>query len=84
MKKLFEGKGLEKNNSLSPTLRMYLNDQGHPLISSTTISAIRQPLEQMSKEAVRILKEVMEGTWSKANQQKIDLKVKFIPRESCA
>jgi LacI family transcriptional regulator len=52
-------------------------------ISSTTISAISQPLEKMSKEAVRILLSMIKMPNSEWEQEKAELKVEFISRNSC-
>ena len=52
-------------------------------ISSTTISAISQPLEKMSKEAVRALISMIKKPNSEWEQKKIELKVEYIPRDSC-
>ncbi len=52
-------------------------------ISSTTISAIRQPLEKMSKQAVSILLSMISDYDPERVPEKIELKVEFIPRNSC-
>ena len=52
-------------------------------ISSTTISTIEQPLEKMCKEAVTILIKLIEGSFVSEAPPKIQLEVRFIPRESC-
>jgi len=52
-------------------------------ISSTTISAINQPLEKMSKEAVRLLISTINNPTSEQEQEKVELKVGYISRESC-
>ena len=52
-------------------------------ISSTTISAVKQPLDKMSKEAVRILFSMIHDEKPDREPEKIQLKVEFIPRNSC-
>jgi LacI family transcriptional regulator len=52
-------------------------------ISSTSISAIQQPLENMSKEAVRILVSMIETPAGLTDFEKIELKAEFILRKSC-
>ncbi len=52
-------------------------------ISSTSISAIQQPLENMSKEAVRILVSMIETPDVLTDFEKIELKAEFILRKSC-
>jgi LacI family transcriptional regulator len=53
-------------------------------ISSISISAIQQPLKEMSKEAVRILVNTIENPSDHREFEKIKLKVKYIMRKSCA
>lgn len=52
-------------------------------VAFTPISAIVQPIEQMSKEAVRILMKMMDGGYNTDEYEKIMLAVNFIYRESC-
>jgi len=52
-------------------------------VSYTPITAIVQPLEQMSKEAVRILMGIINGKYSEEQYENIVLDVEFIYRESC-
>jgi len=52
-------------------------------ISSTTISAIKQPLEKMSKEAIRILFSMINDEKPDREPEKIQLKVEYISRNSC-
>ena len=52
-------------------------------ISSTSISAIQQPLENMSKEAVRILVSMIETPAAIKDFEKIELKAEFVLRKSC-
>jgi LacI family transcriptional regulator len=52
-------------------------------VAYTPISAIDQPLEQMSKEAVRILMRMIAGHYGNGEYENIMLDVNFIFRESC-
>jgi len=52
-------------------------------VSYTPITAVIQPLEQMSKEAVRILMGISEGKYSNGQYENIELDVDFIFREFC-
>jgi LacI family transcriptional regulator len=52
-------------------------------ISSTTISAIKQPLEKMSKEAIRILFSMINDEKTDREPENIQLKVEYISRNSC-
>ena len=52
-------------------------------ISYTPISAIVQPLEQISKEAVRILMNIIDGKYSDGQYENVELDVKFNYRQSC-
>jgi LacI family transcriptional regulator, galactose operon repressor len=50
---------------------------------SPTISAIRQPIEQMSKEALRILIDIIENKYIDGKYENIVLDSEIIIRESC-
>ena len=52
-------------------------------LAGTPITAIKQPLKQMSREAVRILLERMEAQESELKSEQIVLESKFIIRQSC-
>ncbi len=52
-------------------------------VFSPTITAIAQPLEQMSKEAVRILMDIIENKYIDGHYENIELDTKIIIRESC-
>ena len=52
-------------------------------VSYTPISAVVQPIEQMSKEAVRILIKMLDGKYGKGECENILLDVNFVSRESC-
>ena len=52
-------------------------------ISYTPITAVVQPLEQMSKEAVRILMDLFEGKYNNGHYENVELEVDFVYRESC-
>jgi LacI family transcriptional regulator len=52
-------------------------------ISSTTISAIKQPIEKMCKEGVKRLLSMINDPDSEKDPEKIELKVEFISRNSC-
>jgi len=52
-------------------------------ISSTSISAIKQPLEKMSKEAIRILFSMINDGKPDREPERIQLKVEYISRNSC-
>lgn len=49
----------------------------------TKITAVLQPLERMSQEAVRILIDSVEGKYNEGQYEKIELDVEYIYRESC-
>ena len=52
-------------------------------VAFTPISAVVQPIEEMSKEAVRILISMIEGKYKRNEFENIVLDVNFIYRESC-
>ena len=52
-------------------------------VACTPISAVVQPIEKMSKEAVRILIRMIDGKYGKGEYENIMLDVDFIFRESC-
>jgi LacI family transcriptional regulator len=52
-------------------------------VAFTPISAIVQPIEEMSMEAVRILMKMMEGSYDRDEYENVMLGVNFIYRESC-
>ena len=52
-------------------------------ITFTPISAVIQPIEQMSYEAVRILLGMIEGKYQENEVENIMFDVNFIYRESC-
>jgi len=52
-------------------------------VSYTPISAIVQPVEQMSKEAVRILIRMLEGKYGEGEYENILMDVEYIFRASC-
>ena len=49
----------------------------------TPISAVVQPIEEMSKEAVRILMEMIEGGEKRIKYEHVELEVDFVYRASC-
>ncbi|MCB9219676.1 MAG: LacI family DNA-binding transcriptional regulator [Ignavibacteriales bacterium] len=52
-------------------------------VACTPISAIVQPVETMSKEAIRILQKMIEGNYVHGKYENIMLDVDFVFRESC-
>ena len=52
-------------------------------VSYTPISAVVQPVEKMSKEAIRILIRMIENNSSNGEYENVVMDVKFIYRESC-
>jgi len=52
-------------------------------LSSTPITAVTQPLEQMSKEAVRILINTIEDKYIDGQYESIELDADFVYRKSC-
>jgi LacI family transcriptional regulator len=52
-------------------------------VTYTPISAIVQPIEEMSKEAIKILMKMIDGKYPKGEYENIMLDVDFIFRESC-
>lgn len=52
-------------------------------VAKTSITAIKQPLEQMCKEAVRILMKSIDKNESNIDTEQIILDASFIVRESC-
>lgn len=52
-------------------------------VAKTSITAIKQPIEQMCKEAVRILMKSIQTEGKKINPERIILDVSFVVRESC-
>jgi|TARA_B100001059_G_scaffold232422_1_gene270197 LacI family transcriptional regulator len=52
-------------------------------VAKTSITAIKQPIEQMSKEAVRILMKSIDKSDVEIAPEYVTLDVSFIIRESC-
>lgn len=52
-------------------------------VAKTSITAIKQPVEQMCKEAVRILMKSIDQSECKINPEQVILDASFIVRESC-
>ncbi|MFT4847977.1 MAG: LacI family transcriptional regulator [Sediminicola sp.] len=52
-------------------------------VAKTSITAIKQPLEQMCKEAVRILMKSIDKSESNIDTEQVILDASFIVRESC-
>ncbi len=52
-------------------------------VTFTPISAVVQPIANMSKEAVRILMKMIEGKYGKGEYENIMLDVEFVYRASC-
>lgn len=52
-------------------------------VTYTPISAIVQPIEEMSKEAIKILMKMIDGKYKNGEYENIMLNVDFIYRESC-
>lgn len=52
-------------------------------VTFTPISAVVQPIEEMSKEAIRILMKMIEGDYANGEHKNIVFDVDFVYRESC-
>jgi LacI family transcriptional regulator len=52
-------------------------------LAITPITAVKQPLKQMSKEAVRILMKALDTNNSEIKPEQVILNVSFVVRESC-
>ncbi|MEZ5041695.1 MAG: LacI family DNA-binding transcriptional regulator [Saprospiraceae bacterium] len=52
-------------------------------VTYTPISAVVQPIEKMSKEAIRILMKMIEGDFANSEQKNIVFDVDFVYRASC-
>ncbi len=52
-------------------------------VSYVPVTAIEQPLDRISKEAVRILMNVIDGEYAKEQYENLELEVEFNYRDSC-
>ena len=52
-------------------------------VSSTPITVVEQPLEQISKESIRIIINIIENKYADGHYENVELEANLISRESC-